>query len=180
MRLALVGLLALAACDAGTRPHDPTADAAAPDEDVCVDPTPYVPIAIQGTSPAGSLSSLRSLSGLWWPCGMYDVVLVEGTACEEGLGPQLRLHMSADVTTPGADVPVTVTYGDLEAMGSFHIGRLDPDAITGHFVVTAAGWNLDLDVDVDPEYASCTLPRGPSVDEDGFKVSQTLEPAPAP
>jgi hypothetical protein len=180
MRLALVGLLALAACDAGTRSHDPTADAAPPDEYVCVDPTPYVPIDIQGTSPAGSLSSLRSLYGVWWPCGMYDVVLVEGTACEDGLGPQLRLHMNADVTTPGADVAATVTYGELVATGSFHIGRLDPDAIIGHFVVAGAGWNLDFDVDVDPGYDSCTLPRVLSVGKNRVRYSPALEPAPAP
>jgi hypothetical protein len=95
--------------------------------------------------------------GLRWPCNRYDVVLVEGDACEENLGPELTLRMSGDVTSPGADVPATVTYGDLEAIGSFHILRLEQDAITGHFVVTADGWNIDLDADVQTRYASCTL-----------------------
>jgi hypothetical protein len=44
MRLALLGLLALAACDPGDRHHDATPDAADLDEHACVDGTQYMPV----------------------------------------------------------------------------------------------------------------------------------------
>jgi hypothetical protein len=157
VRVAFVGLLVLAACDLHVEPREATPDAAAPDAYECVDHTPYIPIDVVGTSPGGSLSSLRYVYGLWWPCGLYDVKLVEGTECEEGLGPALLLGMNPADPSPGSVVPTTVRYGDLETTGSFHVSRLDSEAIIGRFVVTTAGWNLELDVDVKPGYASCTL-----------------------
>lgn len=157
MRLALLGLLAVAACDPGDRRHDAAPDATGPDAYVCTDQTPYVPVGVSGTSPAGSLTSLRYLSGLWYPCGLYEVRLAEGTRCEEGLGHELLLSMVPDVTTAGAVVSAAVRYGELEAMAWFHILRLDSEAIIGSFVVNGAGWSLELEVDVQPGYSSCTL-----------------------
>lgn len=157
VRLAPICLLVVAACDPGDRRDDSVPDALEPDAYVCIDQTPYLPVSVSGSAPVGPLTSLRYMYGLSWSCGPYEVALVEGTDCDEGLGPKLMLRVLGDVTAAGEDVPVAVTYGELEATGSFHIVRLDSQKIAGHFVVTDSGWNVDLDVDVPPRYASCTI-----------------------
>jgi hypothetical protein len=148
-------------CGPGAR--DAVPDAAGPDAYVCIDHTPYAPVDVPVISPQGPLTSLRYMFGIAWTCGHYDVDLVERTGCEEGSGldldqgPDLLLGIAGDVTAPGSVVPASVTYGELYAMGWFHVLSLDREAIIGRFLISGGGWNIDLAVDLQPTTGSCTL-----------------------
>jgi hypothetical protein len=100
------------------------------------------------------------LYGIWYPCNLYEVVLVTGSYCDEA---RREIHLQ----TPGAEPGATVNAQLSELVGGapgtgvdgqFHVLRLGVDAITGRFVFASDGWSLDLSLDIAPATgASCTL-----------------------
>lgn len=145
----------------------PAPDAAMPDALACVEHVDYSWAELDGASPTTPLASFHHSYAYFLACGAYIVAFAEQRRCDDTEGRMLELVFSTDMEDPadGAVLPGTasISGGDYTPL-EFHLLRFELGdgwsgrRFSGRFLVTAPGWDLDVNVDVETQFGvSCTL-----------------------
>jgi hypothetical protein len=175
----LVAALALSGClrETGYTPSSVVADAM-PDTLHCdVDPAVYTPIAVSGTTPSGPLEMFHYLAALRYAGSClerYEIVLTPtmgGAYCQTDV-LHLFIEGPFETTSVGDGTFAGSAYFDgsydrhrasvATDQITFEVRAVDPPSqpnprVSGRFVSKAAGWSIDLPVDLVASAGSCSL-----------------------